>query len=192
MRLCRSFLLFAPALLICLPVRADAPVPEKVDFNRDVRPILSENCFACHGFDANKRKADLRLDTKDGVAAAVKGAKTRDDLVTRIHSTDPDKVMPSPESGKSLTERQKAILTKWVAQGAEYKGHWSYIKPTRPAVPADEQPGFTRNPIDNFVLAKRKALNLAPSPEPAGVTLILRLISALSGPPSTRAGVQSS
>ena len=165
--------------------RADAPMPEKVDFNRDVRPILSENCFACHGFDANKRKAELRLDTKEGVADAVKGAKTNDDLLKRIRSSDPDEVMPPHESGKHLTDRQKAILSRWVEQGAEYKGHWSYIKPARPAVPAMEQPGFVRNPVDRFVLAKLKELNLAPSPEADRVTLIRRLSFDLTGLPPT-------
>ena len=165
--------------------RADMPIPEKVDFNRDVRPILSENCFACHGFDANKRKADLRLDTKEGVVAGVKGAKTKDNLVTRIHSADPDEVMPALESGKTLTERQKAILTKWVEQGAEYKGHWSYLKPVRPPVPAVEQAAFTRNPIDRFVLAKLKELNYTPSPEADRVTLIRRLSFDLTGLPPT-------
>src|SRR3954462_7406262 len=107
MRLCRPFLLLLPAFLICLPVRADVPLPEKVDFNRDVRPVLSENCFACHGFDARQRKADLRLDTKEGVANAVKGAKTGDDLLARIKSNDPDEMMPPPDSGKTLTGRQR-------------------------------------------------------------------------------------
>ena len=180
-----SFLIVA--LGLALLARADVPLPEKVDFNRDVRPILSENCFACHGFDANQRKAELRLDTKEGVADAVKGAKTHDDLLKRIRSSDPDEMMPPPESGKHLTERQKAILARWVGQGAQYKGHWSYIKPTRPAVPAVEQPGFVRNPVDRFVLAKLKELNLVPSPEADRVTLIRRLSFDLTGLPPTPA-----
>jgi hypothetical protein len=184
MRLGRLSLLLTTVVFVPA-ARADVPIPDKVDFNRDVRPILSENCFACHGFDANKRKADLRLDTKEGVAAAVKGSKTNDDLVKRIHSTDPDEVMPSPESGKTLTGRQKAVLTRWVEQGAEYKGHWSYITPTRPQVPAVEQPGFTRNPIDRFVLAKLKELNFTPSSEADRVTLIRRLSFDLTGLPPT-------
>src|SRR5688572_15896258 len=90
--------------LYAAAARADVPIPAKIDFNRDVRPILSENCFACHGFDGNQRKADMRLDTKEGVAAAVQGAKTHDDLLKRIRSADPDERMPPPESGKFLTE----------------------------------------------------------------------------------------
>jgi hypothetical protein len=178
-------------LALATSVRADLPLPEKADFNRDVRPILSENCFACHGFDANKRKADLRLDTKEGVANAVKGAKTHDDLLKRIKSSDPDEMMPPPESGKHLTERQKAVLARWVEQGAEYKGHWSYLKPTRPQVPAVEQPGFTRNPIDRFVLATLRELSYTPSPEADRVTLIRRLSFDLTGLPPTPAEVKA-
>ncbi|HZN65242.1 MAG TPA: PSD1 and planctomycete cytochrome C domain-containing protein [Tepidisphaeraceae bacterium] len=169
------------------PARAELPVPEKIEFNRDVRPILSENCFACHGFDAAQRKAELRLDTKEGVAAAVRGAKTQDDLLKRIRSGDPDELMPPPESGKSLTERQKAVLARWVEQGAQWQGHWSYLKPTRPAVPEVDQPGFVRNPIDKFVLARLKELNLQPSPEADRVTLIRRLSFDLTGLPPTPA-----
>jgi hypothetical protein len=180
-----SLLICVASLTSAASVRADVPVPDKVDFNRDVRPILSENCFACHGFDAKQRKADLRLDTKDGVANAVKGAKTHDDLLKRVKSSDPDEMMPPPDSGKSLTERQRAVLVRWVEQGAEYKGHWSYIKPARPSVPDVEQPGFTRNPIDKFVLAKLKERGFTPSPEADRVTLIRRLSFDLTGLPPT-------
>jgi hypothetical protein len=180
-----SLLLCVTFLASARSVRADTPIPEKVDFNRDVRPILSENCFACHGFDANKRKADLRLDTKDGVANAVKGAKTHDDLLKRVRSSDADEMMPPPESGKTLTERQKAILARWVEQGAQYQGHWSYIKPVRPQVPDVQQPGFTRNPIDRFVLARLKERGFTPSPEADRVTLIRRLSFDLTGLPPT-------
>ena len=167
-------------------VRADVPIPERVDFNRDVRPILSENCFACHGFDAAARKGDLRLDTQDGVASAARGAAPADvELVKRITSADADERMPPPEAGKTLTDREKAILARWVEQGAEYKGHWSYLKPARPPVPDVEQPGFTRNPVDRFVLAKLKEQNYAPSPEADRVTLIRRLSFDLTGLPPT-------
>ena len=179
-------------LVAASSARADVPIPNKVDFNRDVRPILSENCFACHGFDAAARKGDLRLDTADGAAGAVKGAKPRDvELIKRITSADRDEVMPPPEAGKTLTDRQKAILDRWVEQGAEYKGHWSYLKPTRPQVPGVEQPGFTRNPIDRFVLAKLKEQNYAPSPEADRVTLIRRLSFDLTGLPPTPEEVSS-
>lgn len=177
-------------LMVCFALlagmaRADAPVPERIDFNRDVRPILSENCFACHGFDAPARKADLRLDTKEGLAAAVKGSKTQHDFLTRIKSVDAGEMMPPPESGKSLSVRQKAVLAEWVRQGAEYKGHWSFLKPSRPTVPTAEQPGFTRNAIDRFVLAKLKEHGFAPSPEADRVTLARRLSFDLTGLPPT-------
>src|SRR5687767_13236529 len=160
-----SLLILCTVLLASAGLRADVPVPEKVDFNRDVRPILSENCFACHGFDAAARKGDLRLDTKDGILAAVKAAKPSEaELVKRVTHADADERMPPADSGKFLTPRQVEVLKRWVEQGAEYKGHWSYLKPTRPQVSPIDQPGFVRNPIDRFVLARLKEQNYTPSP----------------------------
>src|SRR5688500_13111566 len=114
MRLGRLSVLLCTTLAAAASARADVPVPEKVDFNRDVRPILSENCFASHGFDAAARKGDLRLDTKDGVSVAVKAAKPAEaELVKRITHADPDERMPPADSGKSLTPRQVAVLARW-------------------------------------------------------------------------------
>src|SRR5215207_1851238 len=187
-----SLLILCTVLLAPASLRADLPLPEKVDFNRDVRPILSENCFACHGFDAGARKADLRLDTKDGILAAVKGAKPSDaELVKRVTHADPEERMPPADSRKSLTPRQVEVLKRWVEQGAEYKGHWSYLKPTRPQVPQVDQPGFVRNPIDRFVLARLKEQNYTPSPEADRVTLIRRLSFDLIGLPPTPAEVKA-
>jgi hypothetical protein len=175
------------------------PLPEKVDYNRDVRPILSDTCFACHGPDKNTRKADLRLDTKEGAFAAleegghvvVPGKPEESELHKRIITDDQDDLMPPPKSNKVLTERQKAILKKWIEQGAEWKGHWAYLPVQRPALPAVDKPGFVRNPIDKFVLASLAAAELEPAPEADRVTLIRRLYFDLLGLPPTNAQVDA-
>jgi mono/diheme cytochrome c family protein len=180
------------------PARADMPMPETVDFNRDVRPIFSNNCYACHGFDANKRKANLRLDRKEGLFTALKGRMPvvpgkpeQSELYRRITAHDPDERMPEKSFNKSLTDRQVAIVRKWIEQGAQWKGHWAYIKPARPVEPAVDQPGFVRSPVDKFVLAKLKEHNLSPSPEADKVTLIRRLSFDLTGLPPTPEEVQA-
>src|SRR5215204_2497284 len=112
-----------------------------IDFNRDIRPILSDNCFACHGPDENKRKAKLRLDVKDdafkptksGNFAIVPGDVSKSKLVERISTKDPDEVMPPPKSGKKLTAQQIDMLTRWIGQGAQWQTHWAFSKPQRPA-----------------------------------------------------------
>src|SRR5688572_26063866 len=121
---------------------AAAATGDKLDFNRDVRPILSDNCFACHGFDKAARKADLRLDTRevlytkteDGPAPVVPGKPGDSGVFQRITSTDPDEVMPPAKFHKSLTPAQVDVVKRWIEQGAEVKGHWAYIPPTKPAV----------------------------------------------------------
>ena len=132
-----ALLLNCPA---AAPERSAAPaVPARVEFNRDVRPILSDNCFLCHGPDKNRRKADLRLDLRDEALKAeafVPGKPDESELVARIFSTDPDELMPPPKSNKKLDARQKEILKRWVEQGAEYQQHWSYEKPVKAQIPA--------------------------------------------------------
>ena len=140
-------MLLMAALLSCA-VRGGEISQEKIDFNRDVRPILSGNCFKCHGFDDQARKADRRLDTregalaeKDGVRAIVPGHLAESDLSARIHSTDKEEQMPPPKSGKTITPAQMAILDRWIQQGAEYQMHWAFEKPRQaepPGVAADE------------------------------------------------------
>ena len=199
MKHCRYLIACILGLLGLAPAaRADVPIPDTIDFNRDVRPIFSDNCFACHGFDANKRKANLRLDTKEGLFTAIKGRvpvaagkPEQSELYKRITSHDPDERMPERSFNKSLTERQVAVLRKWIEQGAQWKGHWSYIKPARPPEPAAEQAGFTRHALDTFVFAQLKEHNLSPSPEADKVTLIRRLSFALTGLPPTHAEVQA-
>jgi hypothetical protein len=125
---------------------AESPIPAKIDFNRDVRPILSENCFFCHGPDKNKRKADLRLDTRDGLFTAIEqkrfptvpGHPEQSEIYKRVITDDDDDRMPDPKSGKHLTDRQIAVLKKWIEQGAPWKGHWSYQKPVKPPIPLSD------------------------------------------------------
>jgi hypothetical protein len=171
---------------------------KRVDFNRDVRPILSENCFFCHGPDPRHREADLRLDTKEGLLSGEEdgrvvapGDPSSSELFRRITSHDPDERMPSKDSGKSLSDVQIATIKAWIEQGAEYQGHWSFLPPRRPEVPGLDKPGFARNPVDRFVLAKLREAGLEPSPEADRVTLLRRLSFDLTGLPPTRAEVSA-
>lgn len=110
-----------------------AALPEKETFNKHIRPILSDKCFSCHGFDKNTREADLRLDTAEGAASVVKpGDPNTSELFLRINAHDPDELMPPPESIKKLTDADRSLIKKWIEQGAEYQDHWAYLKPTHP------------------------------------------------------------
>jgi hypothetical protein len=180
---------------------AEAGEPH-VDFNRDVRPILSDSCYTCHGPDAGRRKADLRLDTREGAFAerdggpvVVAGKPDESELIVRILSDDPEERMPPPGSGKSLTKAQAEILRRWVAQGAEWQGHWAFRPPTRPDVPdvtgIDAPAGFVRNNVDRFILARLAEKGLKPSPEADRATLIRRLSLDLLGLPPTPAEVDA-
>lgn len=160
----------------------------EIDFNRDIRPILAENCFYCHGQDNNKRQADLRLDQREAAikaGAIVPHDLNKSALVTRIRSEDPEQMMPPPKSNRRLSGEQKQLLERWVSEGANYKPHWAFVAPTRPAEPAVKRVEWVRNPIDRFVLAKMEAEDFAPSPEADRVTLIKRLSSDLTGLPPT-------
>ncbi|MBX9580650.1 MAG: PSD1 and planctomycete cytochrome C domain-containing protein [Gemmataceae bacterium] len=163
-----------------------------VDFNRDVRPVLADACFPCHGFDAKARKAKLRLDIAEGAFAgrdAGVPVKPGDPAVSlvweRIASADPDLVMPPPATNKTLTAAQKETIKAWIGQGAKYQKHWSFEPVRRPQVPA----GGGRNPIDAFLLARLKQEGLTPRPEADRGTLIRRAAFALNGLPPTVAEV---
>ena len=174
--------------LICLlgtPVAADDPV---LQFNRDIRPILSENCFPCHGQDAQARKSDLRLDVRQSAVTA--GAINPDEpaessLLARILSDDPEQRMPPPDSNRQLTNEQVKLLERWIRAGAEYQSHWSFVVPVRPLEPKVKQSTWVRNPVDSFVLARLESLNLAPATEADRSTLIRRLSLDLTGLPPT-------
>ncbi|WZO97554.1 PSD1 and planctomycete cytochrome C domain-containing protein [Isosphaeraceae bacterium EP7] len=182
------------AALICLAqsVWADVPAP-KVQYNRDIRPILSENCFACHGPDKGHRKADLRLDLRDvaiEMGAITPGDVDASELVARIlAAADDEALMPPTESNKVLTSAQKDLLKRWVAEGAEYQPHWAYVPPKRPMPPAvDATRGQVVNPIDAFILAGHP---LKASPEADKRTLLRRLSLDLTGLPPSPAEVNA-
>ena len=163
-----------------------------VDFARDIRPLLSDNCFACHGPDAKQRKADLRLDTRegalvyiDGTSAVVPGKPSESELVRRVTTDDEDDLMPPPDSGKKLDATQKALLQRWIAEGAEYELHWSYKPVTRPMPPRVKNGSFILNDIDRFVLATLRTKGHEPAREADRRTLIRRLSFDLTGLPPT-------
>jgi hypothetical protein len=169
---------------------AYAALPEEVDFNQDVKRILSDKCFACHGPDAKKQKADLRLDipeaayakvTESGLKAIKPGNLRRSEVIHRILSNDPEYRMPTPESHLTLTEQEKAILIKWIEQGAEYKPHWAFVAPEKQKAPAVRNKEWIKNPIDQFVLAAQEERNLQPAPEADRETLIRRLSFDIRG-----------
>lgn len=178
---------------------ADPPSPAKVDFNRDIRPILSDTCFACHGFDEKTREADLRLDTAEGALAElasgghaiVPGNPEESDLIFRIEVDDPETRMPPKKFGKSLTPAQIATLRQWVAEGAPYGQHWSFIAPKRAEVPTVSRPEWVRTPIDAFILSKLDEAGLTPAQEADRGTLIRRLTLDLTGLPPTPAEVDA-
>ena len=176
------------ALLLVIPAPAAA---DRLDCNRDVRPVLSDACFACHGPDRSKRKGDLRLDTPDGKTVVVPGKPAESELVKRITSADKDEVMPPPSSGRSLTAQQKEVLKRWIAEGAEWQPHWAYVVPKRPEPPAVKDPAWAKNPIDRFVLARLEREGLKPSPEATRHTLVRRLSLDLTGLPPGPAEVEA-
>jgi cytochrome c553 len=189
-------------LTACSAAAARSPAPcladQPLDFNRDIRPILSENCFYCHGQDGNKREADLRLDDRDAAikaGAIVPGDPGASVVLERIHSTDADVLMPPPTSNRRLSDDQKKLLDRWIKEGAVYTPHWAFIPPVRPQPPAVEQEGWqadwAKNDIDRFVLAKLEAAGLKPSPEADRATLIRRLHADLVGLPPTPAEVDA-
>jgi hypothetical protein len=192
---------FGPAWLVMLGLgpllRGGGPsLPPVIDFNRDIRPILSDNCYRCHGPDQSKRKAHLRLDTREGLftrtkepGVVVPGKPGESELFRRITAVDKDERMPDPKSGKMLSPRQIALIEKWIEQGAQWKGHWAYLKPVRPMVPTVGGGPFVKNPIDRFVLAKLTAADLEPSGEADRVTLCRRVYFDLTGLPPTKAEV---
>jgi hypothetical protein len=170
--------------------RATDPPPrgKKIGYNQFIRPILSDNCFYCHGPDKNHRQAELRLDVFDAAVAKgaiVPGKPDESELVHRIMSDNKDSLMPPPDTHKSLTDAQKALLKTWIAQGAVYEPHWAYIAPVRPPLPAVKESKWIKNPVDAFILATLESKGLTPSPEADKRTLLRRLSLDLIGLPPT-------
>lgn len=195
---------FSPSALTLLLAAAISPVlaqaAGKVDFNRDIRPILAENCTRCHGPDEKDRKGKLRLDVRDdalkeheGGVPIVPGRPEESELIARVCSSDRDEVMPPPKANKMLKPEQKELLKKWIAEGAEYRLHWAFDAVKVPLVPELSQPPngpadlseWSKNPIDRFILARLTQDGIAPSPEVDRRTLARRLSLDLLGlPPS--------
>ena len=187
----RWIISFVAALAVAASARAQS---SRLGYNRDVRPILSENCFACHGPDKNKRKAKLRLDDRDsalGLKVFVPGKPDESELVKRIFSSDPKEQMPPPKSAKKLTDSQKQVLKRWIAEGAEYEPFWAYVAPHRPPVPAVKNSAWPHNPIDAFIAAPLEAKGFGPSPQADRPTLLRRLSLDLIGIPPTPQELQA-
>jgi mono/diheme cytochrome c family protein len=197
-------LCLAAWLLACGPGPAALPAQaaeRRVDFNRDIKPILSNNCFQCHGPDADERKgetAGFRLDTPEGAAldlggyaAIVPGHPEKSELIIRITSQDPSEQMPPKATGKKLKPQEVELLTDWIRQGGKYAGHWSYVKATRPELPAVQERAWPRNPIDHFLLARLEREGLKPSPEADRYALIRRVSLDLTGLPPSLAEVEA-
>ncbi|HTL56904.1 MAG TPA: PSD1 and planctomycete cytochrome C domain-containing protein [Candidatus Limnocylindrales bacterium] len=165
-----------------------------IEFNRDIRPIITENCFACHGPDKNQRKAKLRLDLREVAlerGAIVPGKPAESKLVDHIFSSDPDDIMPPPKTQKTLTAAQKEMLREWIVQGAEYESHWAYMPLKRPAIPSTQDNRWVRNPIDAFILHTLESKDIHPSREADKATLLRRLSLDLIGLPPTPAELQN-
>lgn len=177
-----------------IPAQVDAQaLPDYVDYNFHVKPILSDRCFACHGPDEAKREAGLRLDTPDGMFAEleeggysiVKGKPSKSKMVKRIHATDEALIMPPPESNLSLSNYEIALLEKWIKQGAEYKEHWAFIPPQKADLPEIENEAWAQNEIDYFILDQIEKSGFQPSEKASKEMLIRRASFDLTGlPPS--------
>ncbi|MFO1051059.1 MAG: PSD1 and planctomycete cytochrome C domain-containing protein [Planctomycetota bacterium] len=180
------------ALLAC-GIQGGPSAQRAVDYQRDVRPILSSHCFACHGFDAGARKAGLRLDRREsayaereGIVAVKPGDLAGSELFRRISSEDPEVLMPPPRARAPLTAEQKNILRRWIEQGAAYAEHWSFVPPVLPVVPPD-----AGHPIDAFVRAHLRSEGLSPAPEADRATLARRVTLDLTGLPPSGAEVEA-
>jgi hypothetical protein len=174
-------------------IAAEEPIPETVEFNRDIRPILSDKCFTCHGPDVANRQSILRFDTREGAFTALSGGrhaivpgKPEDsELLRRITAENEVLRMPPVYSGRTLTDREKGLLGRWIEQGAEWQKHWSFLAPKRPALPQVENPSWASNAIDRFVLRRLEQESLRPSPETGRQRLIRRVTLDLTGLPPT-------
>lgn len=178
----RMLLAFTAGLSLLSPLRSEDPV----SFTRDIRPILSNNCFHCHGPDENTREADLRLDTRDGLldfGPVVAGSVADSELFRRITAHDTDELMPPPESNKRLTDEQIRLLKRWIEQGATWEQHWSFRQPVDHPVPDANDDRWCRNEIDHFILRRLQQAGLQPAPMAAPDVLLRRVFLDLTGLP---------
>jgi mono/diheme cytochrome c family protein len=170
-----------------------------IDYGRQIRPILADNCLKCHGPDAAERQAGLRLDVRESATAAaesgeiaiVPGQPQRSELIRRITAADADTRMPPPDTKKSLKPEQVALLRRWIAEGAKYQLHWAFAAPARPPIPATRDSAWPRDAVDRFILARLERESLSPSPEANRVALIRRLTLDLTGFPPTLAEIDA-
>jgi hypothetical protein len=166
-----------------------------VSFNRDIRPILANNCFSCHGPDETHRKTKFHFDTREGAFAEpgiiLPGNAAQSLLIQHVMDPDPTQHMPPPDSGYALTKNQIELLRRWIDQGAKWDAHWAYQPPKRPDVPEVQHAGWVRNPIDRFILARLEREGLTPSPEADKATLLRRLSYDLKGLPPAPAEVDA-
>ncbi len=199
---CRALALLLAAAVPCSILtpsrllRAEDNTPGTfIDFDRQVRPILAENCFTCHGPDEQQRKAKLRLDQRESTLAAegviVPGDGASSTLIERITAEDPEERMPPPRTGKRLSPEQARVLQQWIDQGAKWSTHWSFRPLTRPALPSINASRRSRNAVDGFILARLEAEKLGPSPEADRATLIRRVTLDLTGLPPRVADVDA-
>ncbi len=197
----RLLLLFLTLLASTWWCAGSAQSGEPIEFNRDVRAILSDRCFACHGHDSGSREADLRLDEREdafadrgGYHVVLPGNPDQSELITRIDSDDDDMRMPPAEFGKPLSKKQREVLVRWVTQGAPWEGHWSLSPVVRPDIPARRDSSWGCNAIDRFVLTRLQSESLQPAAVAERRTLIRRLHVDLTGlpprPEEVRAFVQ--
>ena len=174
------------------------PLPKQVEFSHDIRPILSDNCFACHGPDEKQRQVDLRFDTREGIFAdrggyqvIVPGDSSQSRLFQRISAEDEAFLMPPPWAETTLTQEQIELIRLWIDQGAKWQTHWAFIPPKRPTPPKVKEVSWPRNAIDNFILARLEREGLKPSPKADKATLLRRVTLDLTGLPPTAAEVDA-
>ena len=183
------------AVVLFYASAALAEPAQKLDFNRSIRPILSENCFKCHGADEKQRKGKLRLDMRDAAIAKkaiIPGKPDESELVKRLFTSDQEDLMPPPKENHQLTDADKNTLKRWIAEGAEYKNHWAFIPATKPAVPqVSNSKSEIAKPIDAFVLARLNELHLQPAAAAPKEQWLRRVSFALTGLPPAPADLDA-
>ena len=185
------------SFIFLLMITFEAISKGKIDFDRDIRPILSDNCFHCHGPDTKNRKAKLQLDTfasatkarKNGAAIIPKDADASS-IIQRMITSDEDEIMPPPDSNRKLTQKQIGLIKQWINEGAQYSEHWAFVEAKRPKVPNSAK-NWAQNPIDHFIYKKLNEKKLTPNPPANKRTLLRRLSLDLTGLPPTEKEMNS-